>query len=271
MSFLDRAPRWINYYKFFIGKRLFHKSFKKNGLPLLKGRILDLGSGLGPFQDYLSVQTVVAMDYTLKGKPTLLGSAMALPFKGKTFDGVICTEVLEHLPEPERCLAEISRILKEDGIVYITAPMTWYLHYEPHDYYRFTNYGLLYLLRKHNFEPITIERLGGLYSFIFMRFLETFFVYSQKFFSLFLPKKYRFILVIPFTLPFSWFFYLAAAVLDKTNSKDAFGWCAVGRLSVRNEKNGHPVLVTDGKEEGARDAGVKRRACEGEDRFIEEI
>lgn len=253
MNFDNKVALWMNYYKFFIGKKIFHQSFQRNALPLLKGRILDLGSGLGPFQEYLKEQEVISIDYTSKGRPMVIGSAMELPFKEGLFDGVICTEVLEHLPEPQACLREIARVLKAGGYVYITVPMTWYLHYEPHDYYRFTKYGLAYSLTRQRFETVKIERLGGLYAFIFMRLLESLFVMIQKIVSLVLPKRYRFLLVIPLTFPVSWLFYLLASVLDRFNKRDAFGWCAVG--ICRKEVNS-PCLIDINKKNDAIEAKV---------------
>lgn len=53
------------------------------------------------------------------------GSAYSLPFADNTFDGVICSEVLEHLHEYNDALAEIRRVLKPDGIFAATVPHAW--------------------------------------------------------------------------------------------------------------------------------------------------
>lgn len=45
-----------------------------------------------------------------------------LPFPGAFFDRIFCTETLEHLKDPERCLREIGRILKADGRAILTLP-----------------------------------------------------------------------------------------------------------------------------------------------------
>ena len=66
----------------------------------------------------------------------------------------LCTAVLEHLPEPGACLDEIHRVVKPGGAVFFTVPMTMYTHSEPYDFYRYTEYGLRYLLEKHGFQII---------------------------------------------------------------------------------------------------------------------
>ena len=58
------------------------------------------------------------------------------------FDAVLFTQVLEHVPEPARVLAELHRILRPGGTLYLTAPLVWELHELPHDYYRYTSEGL---------------------------------------------------------------------------------------------------------------------------------
>ncbi len=53
---------------------------------------------------------------------TVEGDAYALPFEDGSFDKVICAEVLEHLPEDERAMAELVRVLKPGGQMAITVP-----------------------------------------------------------------------------------------------------------------------------------------------------
>lgn len=50
------------------------------------------------------------------------GDAHYLPFRKKLFDIVICSEVLEHLPNTEKCISEIHRVLGEQGIFILTVP-----------------------------------------------------------------------------------------------------------------------------------------------------
>lgn len=50
------------------------------------------------------------------------GSGMCLPFKDKTFDRVICSEVLEHVDDEHQVTAELTRVLKDDGVLAVSVP-----------------------------------------------------------------------------------------------------------------------------------------------------
>ncbi|MDD4319309.1 MAG: methyltransferase domain-containing protein [Candidatus Peribacteraceae bacterium] len=85
-----------------------------------------------------------------------------------SFDVVLCTEVLEHLHTPERAIAEMRRVLRPGGLLLLSTRFIFPLHDVPHDYYRFTKYGLRHLLG--SFEIIelaeeagTVETLAVLY------------------------------------------------------------------------------------------------------------
>jgi len=52
----------------------------------------------------------------------VLGNAEELPFEDESFDTVVCTDVLEHLEHPERVVAEMRRVLKEDGELIVMVP-----------------------------------------------------------------------------------------------------------------------------------------------------
>jgi ubiquinone/menaquinone biosynthesis C-methylase UbiE len=52
----------------------------------------------------------------------LVGDLEDLPFKNNSFDTIICSEVIEHLLEPERAIREFERVLKSKGILVVTVP-----------------------------------------------------------------------------------------------------------------------------------------------------
>ena len=61
---------------------------------------------------------------------------------------MLCTEVLEHLPEPQKAVDEFFRVLKPGGTLLLTTRFLFPIHDAPHDYFRYTKYGLRHLLRR---------------------------------------------------------------------------------------------------------------------------
>lgn len=94
-------------------------------------KILDIGCGEGKIWELFPNMDVYGIDMSqgnLKKarkflKPTL-GSAEKLPFKDKTFDLVVASEILEHLISPDKTFKEINRVLKPRGNAIITFPNT---------------------------------------------------------------------------------------------------------------------------------------------------
>ncbi|MFA5736846.1 MAG: methyltransferase domain-containing protein [Candidatus Paceibacterota bacterium] len=130
----------------------------------LKGKkipiILDIGAGMGPYQKLINYDKYIPLDIENRSNdPNLIIGDLnkKIPLQNNYADGVICTEVLEHIKNPQNALNEIYRVLKKDGFLILTTPMTWPLHEEPHDYYRYTKYGLKYLLENAGFVNIKIE------------------------------------------------------------------------------------------------------------------
>jgi SAM-dependent methyltransferase len=69
--------------------------------------------------------------------------------------------VLEHLEEPERGIAEAYRLLKPGGHVILTAPFIWWIHEAPRDFFRYSPFGLRYLLEEAGFEVVEVQPLAG--------------------------------------------------------------------------------------------------------------
>ena len=69
-----------------------------------------------------------------------------MPFEDESFDVALSTQVLEHVPDPEHVIAEIHRVLKPGGRLFLSAPFAWEQHDYPNDYWRFSEDGLRKLL-----------------------------------------------------------------------------------------------------------------------------
>lgn len=83
-----------------------------------------------------------------------------LPFSNNRFDRIVCTETLEHVTEPDRVLRELARVIRPGGILLLSVPVLSPVHQAPHDYFRYTPFGLRHLLKKTGFTAVSIDTYG---------------------------------------------------------------------------------------------------------------
>jgi SAM-dependent methyltransferase len=135
-------------------------------------RILDAGAGECRNRELIENQTYIALDAACGDQSwnysglDAIANLEKVPFKPNSFDVVICTQVLEHVREPQIVLNEFFRIAKEGGSIYISAPQGWGVHQAPYDFFRYTHFGLRYLLEKSGFEMISITPSCGYYGYL---------------------------------------------------------------------------------------------------------
>lgn len=79
-------------------------------------------------------------------------------------DSIISLSVMEHLCEPQTFLNESYRILKQEGVMVLQVPWQWHVHEAPHDYFRYTPYGLKYLFKKAGFVDVKVEAQCGFFT-----------------------------------------------------------------------------------------------------------
>jgi ubiquinone/menaquinone biosynthesis C-methylase UbiE len=107
---------------------MFRKFFYKSILKEFKGKVLDVGCGLGEFIGaYPNSSGIDINHYSVnyckeKGLDAKVGSVYKIPFKNKSFDGIFCLCVLEHLKKPEIAIKEMYRILKPNGKLILIIP-----------------------------------------------------------------------------------------------------------------------------------------------------
>jgi ubiquinone/menaquinone biosynthesis C-methylase UbiE len=181
-DFLTNAHPLIKYVEYKRIKYAVELAGKNNGV------ILDVGCGSGYILERLSADHKYGIDLSLnnitKAKKNLAGKknifleradAQNLPFNDSFFDCVVSSEVIEHVPNPEKVLAEIFRVLKADGRMVITVPndhivnacknifrrlgLTKLLNLryggaEVYHLHIFTGRQFLGLLKKHNFRVL---------------------------------------------------------------------------------------------------------------------
>jgi len=108
-------------------------------------RVLDAGSGPAPFRELFERVQYETADH-LKNSykyfpPTYTCDLRNIPVENGRFDRVICTQVLEHVPDPVAVLAELSRVLKPEGDIWLSAPLFFEEHEGPRDFFRYTQWG----------------------------------------------------------------------------------------------------------------------------------
>jgi len=107
---------------------------------------LDIGAQNGPYAAHFPRR--VGLDIQKGQGVRIIGDAQALGIRDAVFPVVLCTEVLEHLPEPQRAIDEMFRVLEPGGTLLLTTRFLFPIHDAPHDYFRYTKYGLRHLLRR---------------------------------------------------------------------------------------------------------------------------
>ncbi len=98
------------------------------------------GSGMEILADRDDLE-LVESDVEVGPRPAVVLDAHDIPFEDDTFDGVIVQAVLEHVVDPVRCVAEIRRVLRPQGIVYAETPFMQQVHEGAYDFTRFTHLG----------------------------------------------------------------------------------------------------------------------------------
>jgi len=132
-------------------------------------RVLDAGAGNCPFEPFFRHTDYIPIDFCRaeKQREHGYGDMVAysdlsnIPFRSGSFDMILCTQVLEHMPEPENTLREFYRLIKPGGDLFLTVPQSQWEHLQPYDYFRFTSFGMQYLFEKTGFETRFVEPKGG--------------------------------------------------------------------------------------------------------------
>lgn len=170
---VNRIRKFLSYIK----ATPFHPQwyvFRKNNRNIceianyVSGNVLDIGCGEKLIKKYLSDNCkYIGLDYYKTSvewygsNPDVYGDAQNLMFADNCVDSVLLLDVLEHLPDPEHCLDEVSRILVEHGVFIIFVPFLYPIHDSPLDFHRWTIFGLRRLVQKHNFEIIEETHEGN--------------------------------------------------------------------------------------------------------------
>jgi len=144
-------------------------------------RLLDVGAGECVYRKFFSHCEYKTQDFCQYpgtkegllqenwgyGPIDYVSDITSIPVPDQSFDVVLCTEVLEHVPTPIEALKEIGRILKVGGILYLSAPLGSGLHQQPfHFYGGYTPHFYNKFLVEYGFKIIEIRPIGGLFKHV---------------------------------------------------------------------------------------------------------
>lgn len=134
----------------------------KEATSFSKGILLDVGCGKKPYYKLFAkkVKQYIGIDDNSE-EADIRENFFNAKIDKNAYDTILCTQVIEHVEEPELLLRKLNTILKSDGVLILTAPFTGSLHEIPRDYYRFTEYSLTYLLQKAGFTVVYIKGEGN--------------------------------------------------------------------------------------------------------------
>lgn len=141
-------------------------------------KILDVGAGQAPYREYFKHCQYTTQDFMLYegmdsslskerweySKIDIISDLTDIPVPDSSFKVVLCTEVLEHVPDPINALQEISRILEPEGNLLLTVPMSAGIHQDPYHYYGgFTPQFFRYFLPKFGMSITELTPVCGLF------------------------------------------------------------------------------------------------------------
>lgn len=149
---------------FWLCRRALAKEITRHA-PQLTGKVLDFGCGSGPYKGLLTnSESYLGLEYDtpenrLHKQADIFYDGVAIPLESESIDGILSTQTLEHVPNPDQILGEWFRVLRPGGKLLLTVPCMWPEHEAPYDFQRYTSYGLSRILEAHGFETLEHVRL----------------------------------------------------------------------------------------------------------------
>lgn len=122
----------------------------------IAGKTLDVGCGNKPYahlyrsNEYVGLEIDTQQNRENK-QADFFYDGNVFPFVDATFDSMVANEVFEHVFNPDQFLSEAFRVLKPGGMTLLTMPFVWDEHEQPHDFARYSSFGIRALVEKHGF------------------------------------------------------------------------------------------------------------------------
>jgi SAM-dependent methyltransferase len=204
-------PQWIMDRSLLRLARIFLKDIPR------QSRILDVGCGHGPYWDLNRELQWTGLDVVKTARTNdVVFPGSKFPYPDDSFDAVLCTQVLEHVENPDFLVQEIDRVLKSNGSALINVPFIYPLHGLPWDYQRFTPEKFSKLLNNYrNFDVKTIGGFGSSLGTLWNNFWKD---WSETSF----PKRLSSLVFWPINLLGNLFFNILGLALDFLDSTEKY-------------------------------------------------
>ena len=153
--------------EFYTLRRYFVDTFYKKYIGFLPegGLVLDIGGKKiekrGLFNIEKTSLNVKYANIDSSTHPDFHCNGADVPIDSETFQGVILSEVVEHLLDPIEVLAEAYRVLAPGGLILLTAPFLFHQHADPQDFGRYTSDWYRVKMEELGFKDLFVERQGG--------------------------------------------------------------------------------------------------------------
>jgi SAM-dependent methyltransferase len=140
------AGRWIRRLS---GQTLMVRSLERELVPRLSrlssklspgSSVLDIGAKSGLYRPFFPHSTFHTLDLEAEHQPDFVADLLEMDkvVPEKSYDLILCTEVLEHIPDPKLAIDQIHRALKPSGVMLASTPFIVPYHPYPEDYWRMT-------------------------------------------------------------------------------------------------------------------------------------
>jgi ubiquinone/menaquinone biosynthesis C-methylase UbiE len=145
-------------------------------------KILDIGAGQCPFKKHCSHLEYLSQDFAQyegfwdeqikegsanSGRIDIVCDIISIPVEAASFDAVMCTEVLEHVPDPVAAFTEMTRILRSGGYLLVSSPFASYSHFEPYHFASgFNRYFYEHHLQKFGYKVLDLKANGNFYEYL---------------------------------------------------------------------------------------------------------
>lgn len=161
-SHLQTTPLHPQWFAFLREKENLRQTCSK-----LEGLILDVGCADCKPRLFLPAEAIyVGIDHYSTAterygtRPDVFGDAQSLPIADGVVDHALLLDVLEHLPDPDRCIGELHRVLKPGGSLTMQVPFLYPIHDAPLDFRRWTSHGLQRAAARHGYAISTEMAIG---------------------------------------------------------------------------------------------------------------